>query len=189
MEAMSMQRLAWWANRLYLRHGAATLIALAGLVVLLLLAAATAWSQVRLTRAEQDLAQQVERLRSLSQPRVHREKVAALPLPAISERFDLNQRIIATLKTTGLEPERIRFKFEPVQDAGLTRQIAVFTLKARWSEIAAVLDRLQSVDRSLYLSRLRVSRETASDEQVSAEVQLAVAMVDTGGSGAMGGGR
>ncbi|GAB3094110.1 hypothetical protein GCM10027159_10610 [Lysobacter terrae] len=184
---MTVRRLAWWAQRHYLRYGMASIVAATGFALLVALSAATAWSHLRLTRAERELSARMDTLHALSRPQAHREKVAALPLPAIAERFELNRRIIAALKTAGLEPERIRFKFEPVQDAGLTRQVAVFTLKARWAEIASALERLQAADRSLYLSRLRVSRDAPSAELVSAEVQLAVAMVDD--SVAAGGGR
>jgi hypothetical protein len=178
MGRVDASRLVWWFHRVYLRNGAATLIALSGGALLAVLLAATASSHLRLVRVERELAQRVQSLRSRPVPQVRREKVQVLPLPPMAERFAITRKVIATLAQAHLEPERIRFKFEAIQDAGLTRQVAVFTLKARWSEIAAGLARLQATERSLYISRLRLSRESLGDDLVSAEVQLAVAMVD-----------
>jgi hypothetical protein len=178
MDRLDFRRVVWWLHRIYLRHGAATVVALFGGAVLLALLAATAWSSLRLASAERELEQRVEALRAAPAPQLRREKVQALPLPAMEQRFAITRRIIATLRETGLEPERMRFKFETIQDAGLTRQVTVFTLKARWSEIAAALARLQATERSLYISRLRLSRENPGDDLVAAEVQLAVALVD-----------
>jgi hypothetical protein len=178
MERVDIRRLIWWGHRTYLRHGAVMVVALIGGVLLLVLLAAMAWSHMHLARVERELHRGVEILRARPIPQGRREKVQALPLPAITQRFAITRRIISVLKDTGLQPERMRFKFETIQDAGLTRQVAVFTLKARWDEIAAALARLQATERSLYISRLRLSRENLDDEQVSAEVQLAVALVD-----------
>jgi hypothetical protein len=73
---------------------------------------------------------------------------------------------------------QIRFKFEHVAEAGVTRQVAVFTVRTRWDEVARLLARLQAADRSIYIARLRVARESVDDVMVDADIQLAVALLD-----------
>ena len=178
MERVSLHRFAWWLHRLHLRHGASAIVALVGGLLLVGLLAVTAVAQLRVQRGQEQLDRRVAALRSQARPAEPREKVVSLPLPPMAQRFLITKRIITTLDKVGLQPERMRFRFEAVEDAGLTRQVAVFTLKGRWSQVGTALAKLQAADRSLYIARLRVSREHTADEQVAAEVQLAVAMVD-----------
>lgn len=181
MDGLNLKRLSWALNRAYLRRGIAVWVGLFGAVLVLALLASLGWSRLRLERAGDALAARVGELRvergvtAVPHPN---EQVETLPLPVVGQRFDITRRILAVLEKTGFAPEQIRFKFERAGDAGLTRQIAVFTLKARWSEIAAALSKLQAADRSVYISKLRVARESADDELVAAEIQLAVALVD-----------
>lgn len=181
MDRVNVDRLVWWAHRSYQRHGAVAVVAVSGLLLLAGVLLATGIAYLRLQDTQVELDQRVAALRTQAQPQAPRGKVVSLPLPPMEQRFLITRRIIATLAKVGLEPERMRFKFEAVPDAGLTRQVASFTLKGRWSQIGTALARLQAADRSLYISRLRVSRQGAGDEQVSADVQLAVAMVDRAG--------
>lgn len=178
MGPLNIKRLYWAFNRQYLRRGAVAGIALGGAVCVLTLLVSLGWSRLRLERAGEALAASVGELRAGRGEAVPRAQAETLPLPDATRRFDLNRQFLVALKRAGFEPEQIRFKFETAEEAGLTRQIAVFTLKARWGDIARVLSQLQAVDRAIYISKLRVLREHADDEQVAAEIQLAVALVD-----------
>lgn len=178
MDGLNFKRLAWALNREYLRRGVAAWIGLSGAVLVLTLLASLGWSRLRLERAGDALAATVGALRADRGTAVPKAQAEALPLPAVDRRFDITQRILAALKKAGFEPEQIRFKFETADDAGLTRQIAVFTLKAPWNEVARALSQLQNADRAIYISKLRVARESVDNELVAAEIQLAVALVD-----------
>ncbi|EIL98060.1 hypothetical protein [Rhodanobacter thiooxydans] len=101
-----------------------------------------------------------------------------LPLPSAARRFEITQRILEELQDKSFAPEQIRFKFEHVAEAGVTRQVAVFTVRTRWDEVARLLGRLQAADRSAYIARLRVARESVGDAMVDADIQLAVALLD-----------
>lgn len=178
MGAVNVKRLAWALNRGFLRHGAALGIGLLGMAWVLGLLAAMGWSWLRLDRVNDALAAQASKMRAARDIAPLRKEGQSVPLPVISERFVITRRILTALKKASFEPEQIRFKFENAGDAGLTRQIAVFTLKAPWSDVAKALAQLQAADRAIYISKLRLARETPDDELVTAEIQLAVALVD-----------
>lgn len=175
-----MRRIAWACERAYLRHGVVVPVLAIGCLVLVVLLVEIGWSYQRIMNAEQEIDYRSRQVHLDARPDEPRAKIQALPLPlpALSRRFVINQRVIAALRTVGFEPERIRFKFDVLQDAGLTRQVASFTLTGRWDEVAKGLSALQAADRSLYIARLRLSRQSLLDDQVSAEIQLAVALVD-----------
>lgn len=105
-----------------------------------------------------------------------------LPLPSAARRFEITRRILEELQDKDFAPGQIHFKFEHVAEAGVTRQIAVFTVRTHWDEVASLLARLQAVDRSIYIARLRVARESADDATVDADIQLAVALLDDNSS-------
>lgn len=177
MARLNARRLIWACERAYLRHGAIVPMAAIGFLALVVLLADICWSYRRIAQTEEEIGRRAQQLRAAIRPDMPREKVQVLPMPAMSRRFGINQRVLATLQGAGFEPERMRFKFEEIQDADLTRQVASFTLTGRWGEVAKALSALQAADRALYISRLRLSRQTLVDDQVSAEVQLAVAFV------------
>lgn len=177
MEALSIPRLIWTANRWVLTKGPVAWIGLVGGAIALIMGIAVMLSLARLSRAEQALAEQIK---EASAPRSAstEQRSLAPPFPKVEQRFDVTARILAAISESELEPEQIQFKFETSQDAGFTRQIAVFTLQAEWDQLSRALQLLQAADRSIYISRLRLVRESASQATVSAEVQLAVAFLD-----------
>lgn len=178
MGELNLARVLWTLNRAYLRHGVSLVVAALGVAMALALSVSVAGSVLRLATLEATLADRVAELRGRPPVTAARDEAPSLPLPLVSRRFDITRRILAALGKTGFEPEQIRFKFESAGEAGLMRQIAVFTVKARWDDVARLLAQLQGADRAIYISKLRVARENAEDELVSAEVQLAVALLD-----------
>jgi len=169
------RRLAWTVQRAFLRHGAlAWTIAVGGAVVAALVLGGVL-ANARLARAQALLeARTAELRRSASEATAPRNDARALPLGG--DAFATNRRVLAALDAAGLAPDSVRFKFEPVGETGLTRQVAVFTVRARWAEVAHLLDLLQRADRAFYIARLRLQREDADDAFVEAEVQLATTL-------------
>ena len=172
-----MNRLIWTIDRAFRRHGAQLWVAVIGVLVILALSISLRAASSELKSNEQEVADAIAALRK---PRSvgTREASGSLKLPAFDQRFEVTRRIISTLKKSGMEPERIRFKFENEEDARLTRQIVSFSLDAPWTEVGQSLNQLQAADRSIYISRLRVSRTSADNDRVVAEIQLAVAFSD-----------
>lgn len=175
MAAVNHRRLWWMAQRAWLRHGASALLAACGGLVLVVLAIGVATRTVQLSLAEDALAERLLEARATLGPVA--EEQLSLPLPEDEARFDITRAVLQRLSEAGLEPERVRYTYESVEQAGLVRQIGSFTLKARWGEIAALLADLQRVDRSVYIAKLKVVSERPDDEQVVAEVQLAWALL------------
>jgi len=178
MGRMNHKRMLWTLNRAYLRHGALVWVSAAGIAIMLLLSVLTVAAALRLVQIEVDQKARVDELRGTPASVPVGDEASALPLPQASRRFDITRRILTSLQKTGFEPEQIRFKFEAAGEAGLTRQIAVFSVKARWDDVARLLAQLQRSDRAIYISKLRVARENAEDELVVAEIQIAVALLD-----------
>jgi hypothetical protein len=183
MEALTHfdpRRIAWSVQRAFLRHGAfAWTIAVGGALVAVLVVGGVL-SSVRLARAQSLLeARTAELRRGATDATAPRTDAHALPLGG--DTFATNRRVLAALDKTGFAPESVRFKFEPLGETGLVRQVAVFTVHARWADVAQLLDTLQRADRALYIARLRLQREDADDPDVEAEIQLATTL--PGGAG------
>jgi hypothetical protein len=179
--ALDPRRLLWTAQRVFLRHGALAWMAAVGGLALAALLAATLSASVRLARVTADVDARVAGLRLAQAQRGADGRPATASVPLGPDTFTTNRRVLAALEDTGFAPEHIRFKFEPVGETGYTRQVAVFSVRARWSEVAKLLDALQRADRSLYIARLRLSREDADDPLVGAEIQLAATLADAAG--------
>ncbi|MET3930821.1 hypothetical protein ABIE51_002708 [Lysobacter sp. OAE881] len=177
MGRVDPRRLVWTLNRGYLRHGAVFVLSVAGVLVAFALALSLALGTWRSYQAGRALEARLQELRAAPRPSAARQTSDTLPLPEISERFDINRRILDALSAAGLAPQQIRFKFENVDDAGFVRQTAVFTLKAPWGEVAKALAALQGADRSLYIAKLHLEREQPGDPMVTAELQVAAALV------------
>jgi hypothetical protein len=178
MSALDPRRLLWSTQRAFLRHGALAWISAAAVLALLLLFAASLSSSLRLARATAELDARVAALRLAESSRDASGRPVAAVVPLGTDTFATNRRLLAALEGTGFAPERIVFKFEPVGETGFVRQVAVFSVRARWSEVAGLLDALQRADRSLYIARLRLSRDDAADPLVGAEIQLAATLAD-----------
>ena len=177
MDRMNLQRLAWMGQRAWLRHGPVLVVAVAVALAAVAMLLGIVRSQYRVAGVDREIAMQLQQARSRPVVGMARAKTRVLPLPPLSSRFGITRNVLDALEGAGFEPERIRFKFETIQDAGLTRQVVAFTLEAPWERIAGLLATLQASERSLYISRLRLARETPDDVQVTAEIQLAVALV------------
>jgi hypothetical protein len=179
MERLNAKRLLWTLDRNLLIHGAVIWVGLIGAVVVVGLSIALLMSFIALKRADGQLAEEFAALRLARAPTVS-VRAQTLPMPVMAQRFEITRRILATLDKAGFQPERIRFKFEDVVDAKLTRQSVVFTLTAPWSQVSHGLMLLQSTDRAIYISKLHVTRDSVDDESVTADVQLAVALNNDG---------
>lgn len=177
MGGVDVRPLVWALHRGYLRHGAVFVLCLLGILaaVLMSVAIGAAWWQLR--QADQALIARLHEVRTVRGVPVTDGPADVLPLPAETQRFHITARILAGLEEAGFEPEQIRFKFENINDAGLIRQTAVFKLTAGWDDIARALAGLQASDRSIYLSKLRLERENPDDPRVTAEIQVAAAMI------------
>ena len=168
-----MKRLIWIADRAFRRHSALLLVLGVGLLIVLALSLSLRSASSSLGRKDFEVAQQLKALRQSNMPSGP-ARSEPLSVPGMKQRFDITRRILATLDKAGLQPERIRFKFEAEADAGLTRQLVVFSIEAPWSEIGRGLNLLQATDRSIYISKLRIARESAESGSVVADVQLSV---------------
>lgn len=180
MDRLIFRRVVWTLHRGHLRHGALMWMNVGVVLIVVMLLANVVVSAWHLQRAGVELA--------AAQLQVaHGTPISAvatadghdpLPLPSAARRFEITRGILEELQGKDFAPGQINFKFERVADAGVTRQIAVFTVRTRWDEVASLLARLQAVDRSIYIARLRVARETADDAMVDADIQLGVALLD-----------
>lgn len=179
MERMNPRRIVWMLHRLHLRHGPLVWVAAALMVVALAAGATTLHQaiQVRSLRAEW------KRVRALPAPPIADATSVAkphasgphLPLPDYARRFDVTDSMLEAIRAQGLDPDRIRFRFEPHADAGITRQVATFSVRARWPDVAGVLQKLQASRRDLYVSGLRIARESPEAETVTADIRIAAA--------------
>lgn len=174
MDGLMLPRLRWFLSVLLARHGwlaALSMFATACAMVSLV------WFGIeyaRLQRAERALADIVREAHTGTQrPASTTTSDPAPAFPVASERHAINRRILDTLRRGNFHPEQVRFRFEDVPDASATREVAVFTVSSAWSDLAHLLESMQGLDRSMYISRLRVSRNTSADEQVTAEIQVA----------------
>lgn len=183
MVQVIVKRAVWSANRLYLRHGVVAVVAALAVVGVLVIFLGVIAAAFRLAQADMELIGRGEPLVSPTARVAISEGRQQLPLPVAALRFEVTRRILTVLQDAQLSPERIRFKFENAGDAALTRQIATFTVKASWSEIADMLARLQATDRAVYIAKLRVFRESPDDQLLTAEVQLALALHEDAGLG------
>lgn len=187
MDRLNPARALWTLQRAYLRHGPGLLATALGLVAVVVLASMVVASVVRLHRLGDALAQTRTAASARApdpQPGIVDTPSSVLSLPEEAKRFEITGKVLETLETDGFEPDRIRFRFEHADDAGVTRQVAVFTVDTRWDDIARLLAKLEAVDRAVYVARLHVTRDTASDARVTAEIQLAVALRDETVAGA-----
>jgi hypothetical protein len=186
MERLNPARAVWTLQRAYLRHGPGLLAAALGLVAVAVVASMLVTSAVRLKRLGDALAQaRTAGAVPAPAPRpLAADTPQVLPLPGAARRFEITGKVLETLEKSGFEPEQIRFRFEHADDAGVTRQVAVFAVATRWDEIARLLARLEAVDRAVYIARLHVTRDSAGDPRVTAEIQLAVALRDEAAAGA-----
>jgi hypothetical protein len=182
--AFDPRRLAWTVQRVFLRHGLSAWLLAVGIVLVAALAIATLLASVRLQQAQALLEARTAELRHGAAADAGGSRTDAHAIPLGGDAFATNRRLLAAMDKTGLVAESIRFKFEPVGETGLTRQVAVFTVRAPWAEVARLLDALQRADRALYIARLRLQRENADDPLVEAEIQLATTL--PGGAAARG---
>ena len=179
MDRMIFRRAVWTLHRAHLRHGALMWANLGMALLVVMLLANVATSAWHLQRAGIELAAARGQVSHGTPVQVvAADGRDALPLPSAARRFEITRGILQALQDKDFAPEQISFKFERVAEAGVTRQIAVFTVRTRWDEVADLLARLQAVDRSVYIARLRVARETAGDAMVDADIQLGVALLD-----------
>ncbi|HEY1137602.1 MAG TPA: hypothetical protein VGE64_08945 [Xanthomonadaceae bacterium] len=173
MDRMILKRLSWTVHIAWMRHGVMGGLALSALLIVLamLLDVGNAYRRVR------SLESEVSAKTVASLPR----KTAGAPsdalletpvFPIITARSNINGKILDILDRMEGGPEQVRFKYEASPEAGLARQVVVFNLKATWREIAALLDKLQRVDRSVFISRLKITRESIEEDVVEAEIQL-----------------
>lgn len=171
MERLSARRLVWGVNRWILVAGPAAWVLMAGMLLLALLCAGLWSSLTQLHQHERTLAALVA---EPAGPAFggRGEDSHELSLPPLEQRFEVNRRVLAALAESGLEPDQIQFKFETAEEAGLTRQVAVFTLESEWEQISQTLQRLQAADRTIHISRLTLAREAPGAGLVTAEVQL-----------------
>lgn len=172
-----MKRLVWTINRWFLMRGQTLWVALLGSGVLLLLVAMLLLSLVRLEQTARAL-QQHPAVSAVSANAAASEGPEPTPFPTMDERFNKTRQILAVLSRSGLQPAQIKFKYERSEDAALFRQIADFSVVASWKDVGEMLKRLQATDRAVYISRLRLARESTGHEAITAEIQLAVVFVD-----------
>jgi hypothetical protein len=181
MDALTLlrpRRVFWSAQRAFLRHGLLAWAIAASVLALLVLLMGTLSASMRLARANAELDARVAALRVNTQRQDPNGRPALATVPPGADAFATNRRLLAALEGAGLAPAHIRFKFEPVGETGYLRQVAVFSVRAQWGEVAGLLDALQRADRSLYIARLRLSREDAADPLVAAEIQLAAVLAE-----------
>lgn len=176
MAAIDLRQPVWLLHRGFLRHGIGFGLVLAGILTVLLLLIMDVATWLRVRQVDDALAARLVESHVAGNRMVEAVPAHTVTLPEAMHRFELTRRILSGLEEAGFEPEQIRFKFEEMDDAGLLRQTAVFNLKAGWREIARALVSLQATDRSLYIAKLRLERESPEDPLVQAEIQIAVAL-------------
>lgn len=173
MDRLMFRRLEWAVRRGWMLHGAMGALAMISLFVagMLMLRVVSDYRRVvSLEREVSARAKSTQLRRSVSALSDAPDEAPAFP--AASQRSLINGKILAILDRFQNGPEQVRFKFEASSEAGLVRQVAVFNIKATWPEIAGLLHKLQMVDRSVYVSRLKITREGDEESLVDAEIQL-----------------
>lgn len=179
MDRLTFRRVLWTLHRGQLRHGVLMWASLAAGFLVIVLSMSVIASMLRLRRIGIELAMaQTHALHGAPAEAVVTGESESLPLPSAARRFEITQLILKELQDEDFAPEQIHFKFEHAAEAGVTRQIAVFTVRTRWDKVADLLSRLQSSDRAIYIARLRVARENAGGAMVDADIQLAVSLLD-----------
>lgn len=179
MERLNYRRVLWALHRSHLRHGFLLWVVLFAFLSVIVLMAAVTGAKLRLRQLDKELARaRVQATQVLPAVTGKTGDEPALPLPSVAARFEINQHILHALDEGGFSPEEIRFKFEQAKGARLTRQVTSFSVRTHWNSIAQLLGKLQSADRSIYIARLKVSRDRASDGNVDAEIQLGTALLD-----------
>ncbi|MDR6841135.1 hypothetical protein [Pseudoxanthomonas sacheonensis] len=176
MARIDGRRIVWAINRQFLLHGAGLWIGVIGGGILLTLGITLSLSQMRLREART----------LLTGPASSSEPLAIVPtttskpssLPQADARFDSTRRMLGVLRKGGLEPVQIKFKYERSEDSGLYRQVADFSVQAPWKVVGETLQSLQTTDRAVYISKLRLTRESIEQETVEAEVQLSHVFLD-----------
>ena len=176
MARIDGRRIVWAINRHFLLRGASLWIGLIGGSILLALSITLLLSQIRLREARSLLAAPV----GSSEPHTIASTIASKrsPLPQMNERFGRTRKMLGALEKGGLETAQIKFKYERSEEAGLYRQIADFSVQAPWKDIGKTLQSLQAADRAVYISKLRLSRESIDQETVEAEIQLSHVFAD-----------
>jgi len=169
--AIDAYSLAWRVQRPFLRHGRLAWAVLAFGLLLVVQATRLCTSALHLSE------QTTEPVVVAPVVRPSRPAVPVLPLPQYAQRFELTREAIDAAVGGASAPMKISFAYQSVPEARLLRQTATFATQTRWGELAPLLDRVQAVHRAAYISRLRLSREQASQPVVEAEVQLAIAYV------------
>lgn len=177
MERLSARSLVWGLNRWILIMGPAAWTLIVGTVLLVVVGAGLWSSTTQLHRYEQTLATLAGNPAGdgAGEPGPGAPRLA---LPVLAQRFEVNRRVLAALADSGLQPDQIQFKFETVEEAGLTRQVAVFTLQSEWGQVSRALQQLQAADRTIHISRLTLAREAPGSGLVTAEVQLGALFAD-----------
>lgn len=178
MASVVVRRGLWGLHRMHLRHGLLGWLNLGACAGVLVLAFVVGVEFVHTLQADADIATRIAALRHAPTSAVTPSAEPSMSLPVASQRFAITQRMLTTLQKAGIAPEQIRFKYDSVVEASLTRQIAVFTIQSRWNDAARLLTQLQAADRALYVARLHISRDSADDDTVTTEVQLALALQD-----------
>lgn len=178
MDRVNLRRITWALHRSHLRYGALMWASMAVGLIVVALVVGVVTSTMRLSKIEHDLATVRKGLAQTGKVTVMAiDEGGSLPLPAEDRRFEITQRVLEELQKGSLPTPQIRFKFESVAETGVIREVAVFSVRASWEDIADLLARLQATDRAVYIARLKVSRDNAEDAVVDADIQLVVAML------------
>lgn len=176
MARIDGRRIVWAVNRQFLLHGAGLWMGVMGGGILLALGITIALSQMRLREARALLVAPA----GSSEPLAIESTTASKrpSLPQADARFGSTRKMLGVLEKGGLEPAQIKFKYERSEEAGLYRQVADFSVQAPWKMVGKTLQSLQTTDRAVYISKLRLSRESVEQETVEAEVQLSHVFLD-----------
>ena len=177
MARIEMKRLVWMINRWFLMRGPTMGIALLGSGVLGLLLVMLSLSLLRLEHTGHSLQEYPAEIGFKKAPAAA-EGSELTQFPTMEERFKKTRQILAVLSKSGLQPAQIKFKYERSEDAALFRQIADFSVVASWKDVGEMLKRLQATDRAVYISKLRLARDSTEHQAITAEIQLAVVLAD-----------
>lgn len=166
---MNAEQLSWPLVRWRLAHGPVAWVLLAEALLALVLA--LAWIGVRDPREPPPR----------EAPAIRRAVPALEPsqrlgLPADVQRLPRAKRLLALVQRQPAAPQYISFRVEEVAGTGLRRDVMVFKWNTSWSQLTRLLHDVETLDRAAYVSRLHVARETANDEVLTADVQIALAM-------------
>lgn len=177
MGAVDIRRWAWTINRWFLLQGRlAWLQVAAGLVLSVQLLSLLA-SLHRL--ASLDEGRVVAPTVSLAEPAPPPEQ----PFPPFSERFALTAQALSKLTANPDKPGKIKFAYDQSQEARIIRQTATIATDASWQQLGPMLDSAQGIGRTAYISRLRLTREDASQPALKAEIQVTIAYRDAAEAG------